>query len=130
VASWGAEIAVCPSPIESVLTQADSIATCLPPVNLPDEATNAFDKNVTDISSLGFNKLVELRFAHQTKQAATGVRKRTPKGTTQQNSEDTQIDGDGRKPETELQSLLCGFHEVIKQQQERGKGTGTVQGVV
>ena len=50
-----------------------NIAACLPPVNIPDEPTNTFDTNEADISSLSFDKLVRLHFAHQTKQAATGI---------------------------------------------------------
>jgi putative methionine-R-sulfoxide reductase with GAF domain len=49
---------------------AASLSACLVPVNVPDELTNHFDM---DLSSLSFEKLVRLRFAHQTRQAATGV---------------------------------------------------------
>jgi len=105
-----------------------NIAACLPPVNIPDEPTNTFDTNEADISSLSFDKLVRLRFAHQTKQAATGVRTRT-RASTAPADDDTQVEKDTQKRETERQSLLHRFNEVIKQQQERGKGTGAERGL-
>jgi hypothetical protein len=69
-----------PEPDEDEITEfyskdrtfiSDSIKACLPTVNAPDEPTNPFDRKTTDVSSLSFDKLVELRFAHQTKQATT-----------------------------------------------------------
>ena len=106
----------------------NNIAACLAPVNIPDEPTNAFDTNKADLSSLSFDKLVQLRFTHQTKQAATGVRTRTHTSTVPAD-DDTQVEKDTHKRETERQSLLRRFNEVIKQQQDRGKGTGAERGL-
>jgi hypothetical protein len=108
----------------------NNIAACLAPVNIPDEPTNTFDTNKADLSSLSFDKLVRLRFAHQTKQAATGVRTRMH-ASTPPAYDDTQVEPEKgtQRRETERQSLLRRFNEVIKQQQDRGKGTGAERGL-
>ena len=96
---------------------------------MPDEITNMFDMNASDISAINFDKLVQLRFKHQTKQAATGVRKKTHTERVRAPSSDDESTGGKRKEETERQSLMRRFHEVIKEQQDRGTGTGVERGL-
>jgi hypothetical protein len=83
---------------------ASSIAACLAPVNAPDEPTNVFDFNSSDLSALSFEKLVHLRRKHQTRQAATGVRTKTTSGAHQAQEQTA----------TERQILLRRLNEVIK----------------
>jgi hypothetical protein len=105
-----------------------SLNACLAPINAPDEPMNHFD---VDLSYLSFDKLVRLRLAHQTRQAATGVRKKTTSGKEQPLAHaSTSISDDpSGKKETERQLLMRRFNEVIKQQQERGAGTGAERGL-
>jgi hypothetical protein len=58
-----------------------------------------------------------LRFAHQTKQASSGVR--TSKTC---HSEDTQTAP--KKEMTNRQAILKGFSNIIREQGEKGEGTG------
>lgn len=98
----------------------------LAPVNMPDERTSHIDFSSEDLlGSISFEKLISLRRAHQTKQAATGTRtSRTPTAIVAQDN--TSISSESKKQqETERQRLVKRFAEVIKQQEERGAGTGT-----
>lgn len=48
--------------------------SALPDVKLPAEKTEPFDFSASDLSSINLQPLVEMRYRHQTKQAASGVR--------------------------------------------------------
>ncbi|KAF8228716.1 hypothetical protein L208DRAFT_1379215 [Tricholoma matsutake] len=54
------------------VTITESLAACLPPPNI-DERTNIFDLHTWDTAFLDMDELVKICFAHQTKQALTGV---------------------------------------------------------
>ena len=98
---------------------ASSIAACLVPVNAPDKPTNPFDMNNSDLSALSFDKLVNLRRQHQTRQAATSIRTKT---TSRRQQVQKQVP-------TERQLLLQRLNEVVKEQQEKGTGTGAERGL-
>jgi hypothetical protein len=98
---------------------ASSLNACLASVSAPDEPTGPLDMNTSDLSTLSFEKLVQLRRAHQTRQATTGVRTKATSGRNQVMS----------AAPTERQLLIRRFHEVIKQQQEQGVGTGAERGL-
>ena len=96
---------------------ARNLNACLAPVNAPDEPTNQLDMSNNDLSTLSFDKLVQLRRRHQTRQATTGVRTKATSGRNQVNQSQPGMP-------TERQLLIRQFQEVIKQQQEQGVGTG------
>lgn len=81
----------------------------LPPINdpIPNDPFNAYDPSLIDLT-----EFVRLRFSHQTKQATTGIRTAT------------QAPSEGSKIVTERQRVLQRFSEILKQQEERGVGTG------
>ena len=83
-----------------------------------DHAAKCY-RNQGDLSTLSFEKLVSLRSRHQTRQAASGVRKKTTSGRDQTHA----------KLPTERQLLLRRFQEIIKEQQEQGAGTGAERGL-
>jgi hypothetical protein len=91
-----------------------NLDACLAPISAPDEPTDARDMNSSDFSTLNFEKLVRLRRQHQTRLAAKGVRKKTTSGRDQTQAQ----------APTERQLLLRRFHEIIKEQQDQGTGTG------
>jgi hypothetical protein len=101
----------------------DTLADCLPPISGVNEQTNVFDMTTAELGMLNFDQMVELRFAHQTKQAASGIRK-SVKGTS-----NAQTAGHAESVETQRQALLRKLNEVIKEQQERGVGTGVERGL-
>lgn len=84
-----------------------ALKNCLPSVVTTDldEQVNPFDFGGSDTSGLNFELLVSLRRKHQRKQAETGVRKNF---------------GHNSDAATARQKLLQQFHQLIKQQQERG----------
>jgi hypothetical protein len=103
----------------------DALADCLPPISGVNERTNIFDMTREELSTLNFDQLVDLRFAHQTKQALSGVRRSatgTFKAQTSENSAET-------SKKTQRQELLRRLNEIIKEQQEKGIGTGAERGL-
>ena len=89
------------------------LANELPPLNIGQPDTNLFTTSTIDVS-----ELVHLRFLHQTKQAETGVRKVG-------SCESTANPGrQAKKPLSERQQIIRKFAEIIKQQDDRGIGTG------
>ncbi|KAF9472308.1 hypothetical protein BDN70DRAFT_818838 [Pholiota conissans] len=92
----------------------NSIAMRLPPVNVNDH-TNAFELNLD--TAVDLSELVRLRFRHQTKQAATGIR-------TMGVPSDSTIPSASVKPLTERQRILREFSQILKQQEDQGVGTG------
>jgi hypothetical protein len=101
------------------LVDGSSLKT-LSTVNDPTPS-NAF--NAGSWSDVDLSELVRLRFDHQTKQAATGVRKA---GNPTTNVQDTTMAGHTKllKPLTERQKVLREFNQIIKQQGDQGVGTG------
>ena len=104
------------------------MADSLPPVQI-NEHTNPFD--IEDPSTLNLQELVKLRFAHQTKQGATGVKNYSRSARANSSSRhgsvnDSDADETGQQGanQTERQKLLCRFAEIIKQQGDKGIGTG------
>jgi hypothetical protein len=71
-----------------------------------------------DVSSVELSQLVQLRFAHQTKQAASGVRKAAGR----QQSEK-------QKKLTEKQVLVRQLEAIVKEQEEIGPGTGVERAI-
>jgi hypothetical protein len=96
---------------------AQAVAASLPPVNVNE--TNKYPFDVADPSNIDLSVLTSLRFAHQTKQAASGVR--TSK---MFHSEDTQTAPSPKKELTDRQAILKGFSNIIREQGEKGAGTG------
>ena len=86
-----------------------SFAGQLPPINdpIPNDPFNAYDPSLIDLT-----EFVRLWFSHQTKQVTTGIR------TT------TQAPSEGSKILTERQQVLQRFSEILRQQEEKGVGTG------
>ena len=102
--------------ISQVLSKCgNAFAASLPPVEINEP--NKYPFNVADPSSIDLSVLVSLRFAHQTKQAASGVR--TSKTC---HLEDTQTAP--KKEMTNRQAILKGFSNIIHEQGEKGVGTG------
>ena len=97
-----------------------AVAASLPPVNVNE--ANKYPFNVADPSNIDLSVLTLLRFAHQTKQAASGVR--TSKAF---HSEDTQTTPSPKKELTDRQAILKGFSNIIREQGEKGAGTGADQ---
>ena len=98
------------------------MADSLPPVQINEHA-NPFD--IEDPSTLNLQELVDLRFAHQTKQGATGV-KNYSRSARVDSSLRLASDETGQQGIrlTERQKLLRRFAEIIKQQGDKGIGTG------
>ena len=94
-----------------------AMADSLPPVEINE--SNKYPFNVVDPSNIDLSVLTSLRFAHQTKQAASGVR--TSK-TFHSDSDDTQTAP--KKELTNRQAILKGFSNIIHEQGEKGTGTG------
>lgn len=107
------------------------------------EETRPYDNSSSDLLSLDFDGLVHLRLAHQTKQAASGVRKLAilPSSgaviNTSANPATTLSDSEGESESDNPQSktpspkglsvrreLTKKFNEIIRQQQDHGVGTG------
>jgi hypothetical protein len=95
--------------IATSLSQANYIVQ-LPPVNdqTPSDPFNIYDPSLIDLS-----EFVQLRFSHQTKQAATGIRTTTQAPALE-----------GPTKLTERQRVLQRFSKILKQQEEKGIGTG------
>lgn len=104
------------SHVLSKCASGNAAAASLPPVNINEP--NKYPFNVADPSSIDLSVLTSLRFAHQTKQAASGVR--TSKTC---RTEDTQT---APKELTNRQAILKGFSNIIREQGEKGAGTGSV----
>jgi len=84
----------------------------LPRLVLADEPTKPFGILETNTKTLDFESLVRIRVSHQTSQARRGVRTRHhPTGP--DNSE-----------VSVRRQLIRRFHEVLKEQQDQGAGTG------
>ena len=93
----------------------NAIAASLPPVDIDEP--NKYPFNVTDPSSIDLSVLTSLRFAHQTKQAASGVR-------TSKTSHSEYTETAPKKELTDRQAVLKGFSNIIREQGEKGAGTG------
>lgn len=90
---------------------AETLAASLPAPN-DNRPSNPFQSALLDPSSIDLSELVKLRFAHQTKQAASGVRTMSRKPTHAQ----TVL--------TDRHKMLRALQGVVKQQQEIGVSTG------
>lgn len=96
------------------------MADSLPPVQINEHA-NPFD--IEDPSTLDLQELVNLRFAHQTKQGATGVKNYSHSAHADSSLASDKTGQQGTR-QTERQKLLHRFAEIIKQQCDKGIGTG------
>jgi hypothetical protein len=104
--------------IDAVLSSIGfSLAAQLPPVNV-DHHSNPFSM---DSSEIDLTALVRLRYLHQTKQAETGIRTKGDACNEVGNATLTEM---GRKALTERQQVLREFAQIIKQQEDKGVGTG------
>jgi hypothetical protein len=100
--------------ITNVLSLCGSAAaTSLPPVNV-NEPENPF--HGADPSNIDLSFLTQLRFSHQTKQAASGIR------TSKKSSHTSTTPAE--KDLTNRQVILQGFAEIIRERGEKGVGTG------
>ncbi|KIJ91177.1 hypothetical protein K443DRAFT_115413 [Laccaria amethystina LaAM-08-1] len=98
---------------EDAITIARFLADSLPaPNSVLDKPTLPYLD--LDMSGIDIQSLIDLRHAHQTKQAASGVRTTTR----------TQANSIAQSALSERQAILRGFKEVIKQREEVGAGTG------
>ena len=95
----------------------NAVAASLPPVNINEP--NKYPFNVVDPSSIDLSVLTSLCFAHQTKQAASGV---CTSKTCHSEPEDTQ--SAPKKELTDRQAILKAFSNIICEQGEKGAGTG------
>ena len=91
----------------------ERLANALPPLNIERPETNLFTSGTL---TLDVSELVHLRFLHQTKQAETGVRK--------VGSGESIANRKAEKPLSERQQIIRKFAEILKQQDDRGVGTG------
>lgn len=91
----------------------EQLANALPPLNIDQPETNIF---MSTTSTIDVSQLVHLRFLHQTKQAETGVRK--------VGSGESTANRKTEKPLSERQQIIRKFAEILKQQDDRGVGTG------
>jgi hypothetical protein len=96
-------------------TIAESLAACLPPPNV-EETTEIFDSHMSDIAFLDMDELVKIRFAHQTKQALTGVR-------TNVKAVDATLSS-GKQKQSHKQHVQTQLNRIIKGLDERGVGSG------
>ena len=86
----------------------------IPPIHVDNENSQpfGFGGTRTDINALNLDTLVEWRLQHQTQHAALGVRTKL---------------GGAKEETSELsirRQLIRRFHEVLKQEQNRGECTG------
>ena len=97
--------------IQASLSQCCRADWQLPPVNdpAPSDPFNVYDPSLIDWTEFVQFKL---RFSHQTKQASTGVRTAT------------QRTSEGSTNLSERQRVLQRFSAILKQQEEKGVGTG------
>ena len=88
----------------------------LPSISTGDEELLPFGygESEPNFAELNLDALVTMRFQHQTEQAAKGIRL---KGSSDKPA-------DGEKEISIRRQLIRKFHEVLRQQQERGVGTG------
>lgn len=93
-----------------------TIGNIVPPVDLPDEAAKPLGLGEATFDTLDFGALVAMRRAHQTYQAAHGVRtKQSPNGADEMTK--TKL--------TLRRRLIRGFHEALKEAQDnQAAGTG------
>jgi hypothetical protein len=101
-------------------TIAESLAACLPPPNV-DEKTNIFDLNTCDTAFLDMDELVNICFAHQTKQALTGVRSHVKAASITLSP--------GKQKQSQKQHVQAHLNEIIKGLEERGVGSGLARAV-
>lgn len=88
---------------------AKDVYNSLPAVRVPDEPSHPLGHGKLRSDDLNFEILINMRRAHQTKHAATGIRTKLTKPA------DESIRG----------RILQEFHEALKEaQDERGAGTG------
>jgi hypothetical protein len=109
--------------IMSVLAAAHGkhLANSLLAVNVSELEIDVY----SSASRIDISELLRLHYHHQTKQAKTGVRKfGNTKVLCNSESELTQMNLHQSKPLTECQQILWRFTEIIKQQDDRGIGTG------
>jgi len=69
-----------------------------------------------NLSGVDITNLIDLRWAHQTKQAASGTRTMTKSSTSANSTAQSAL--------SERQAILQGFRDAIKQREEVGAGTG------
>jgi hypothetical protein len=87
----------------------------LPPVRVQDEVAQPLGRGVLTLETLDFKALIDMRRAHQTRQADKGVRTRHSR----EDQEDKKM-----KP-TLLGSIIHQFHEALKEaQDDQAIGTG------
>jgi hypothetical protein len=82
------------------------------------QSCNPFQSALLDISSVELSQLVELHFAHQTKQAASGVHKTV-----------SQPQSEKQKVLSEKQILVQELEAIVKEQAEIGPGTGVERAI-
>ena len=99
----------------------NNVAASLPPVDIIEHDNCPF--NAADPSCIDLSVLTSLRFEHQTKQATSGVR--TSKIGHLRDFDDTAVTAPtGKKELTDRQLILKGFSDIIREQGEKGIGTG------
>jgi hypothetical protein len=106
--------------VEALSDDAAHIARTLKSLPAPNtnQSCNPLQSALLDISSVELGQLVELRFAHQTKQAASGVRKTVGRKQSEK-----------QKTLTEKQVLVRELEAIIKEQAEIGPGTGVERAI-
>ncbi|KAH7915154.1 hypothetical protein BJ138DRAFT_1055531, partial [Hygrophoropsis aurantiaca] len=93
----------------------------LPTIRALDELRNACDITQYDLDLTDFHHLVKLRFSHQTKQAKNGVR------TSEAVVPNLHSSADDEPLQSKRVAVLRQFQAIVKEQQERGIGTGAVR---
>lgn len=93
----------------------ESFAACLPPPNV-EETSAIFDSHMSDIAFLDMDELIKIHFAHQTKQALTGVR-------TNAKAVDAMLSS-GKQKQSHKQHVQTQLNQIIKGLDECGVGSG------
>lgn len=91
---------------------AHTLALLRAPTSGDDRPSNQFQSVLLDPSSVDLSELVKIRFAHQTRQAASGIRKTLQEG------------GHPQTPSNVRQATLRAMQKIVQQQEEIGVSTG------
>ena len=112
----------------------EAMSIKLPPLQLRDEPSHPFGQGNLAADSLDLSSLVSMRFQHQTRHAAKAVRVQGPATVTNTSSSVIRTDSFGgaendltpniQKGESVRRQLIREFHAVLKEQQDKGTGSG------
>ena len=96
----------------------EALTFTLPALKDADAVPNIFDISPSLFSNLDIDELIQSRSFHQTKQADSGVRTHIV------NKVDTDSGDISQATPSQRQKLLQRLNQIVKEQQDRGVGTG------